>query len=144
MHFVSASDTEKNMIFVYFLLALVFLEVTFLGLSSFYSIAVRISSQYTVIVGMIIIFDSMFLIDGIMSKNDSQLCFYPIVYCYSLSVNFIGEIKNAGLSFAFKISQIATLLIRGVLIFYTLQRFKAEFAWYHFKKLGPSTALNGK
>lgn len=143
MNLISTMSKERNMLLICSLYALSFLKIIFLGLTSYFTPKKEIAKECTA-VGLIIILDNLFLADGIASKNVTQLCYYPIIYCYAVILNCLEGSNDLDWHLIFKAAQIVILVIKGVIVVRILQDYKVEFAWYHFKKLGPSTRLNGK
>lgn len=142
MHSGKNVITEKMMKIILFLW--IFSLVEIFMLASMYCCQAEVAVPHSVGVGAVIILSNLFLMDGIISKSFAQVRLYPIVYVYSLLLIFVNRPRKIGLHLTIKIVEFFMVLLKGLIICYLIQKFKVEFAWYHFKKLGPSTALNGK
>ncbi|ELQ76955.1 putative transporter [Trachipleistophora hominis] len=134
---------RERMTYITLLCALSVLEITFFGLSSFYSRALKFNSLYT-IKGSALLLGNLFLVDAIIQKNLDQLYLYPIVYAFTSALVFLGGEQSTGLCLVFKIVEVGLLLFRGFIAFMLLRKIRIEVVWYYFKKLGPSTQLIGK
>lgn len=143
MNSESPIDEQRNIAYSTIFCVFVILEITFFGMAVYFSRTLTHKSVFLVH-GATLLLGNFFLLQGIITKNFVQICTYPILYCYTLTITFLNSSSELGLYFAFKMAHTGVLVLRGLVLCYAFNRLRLEFSWYSFKKLGPSSRVNGK
>lgn len=136
-------SVKERMVYITLFSIQSLVEIVFFGLSLYFESNMKRNSIYTV-KGSTLLLGNLFLIEAIILKNPDHIYLYMIIYVYTLSSAFLGEAQEPGLSLAFRTAVVGTLLLRGLMVCLLFRKIRQAFVWHSFKKLGPSTELNGK
>lgn len=119
------------------------LEISLYGINVYFLPVVIPDYPFTVY-GTSLILGNFFLTEAIMTRNIYQMCIYPFLYAYTLSVNLLNITHYNNISLACQMVLISIIVLHGVVFLLKFRDFFYEFSWYYYKKIGGRQEIIGK
>ncbi|ELQ76953.1 putative transporter [Trachipleistophora hominis] len=126
---------NSNVAFIYVFSLFTLLELSLYGLAVYFLPVVIPDYPFTVY-GASLILGNFFLIEAIVSRNIYQICIYPFLYAYTLTVNLLNITLHNKISFAFQMVLISVIVLHGIVFLVKFSDFFYEFTWCYYKKIG--------
>lgn len=139
----AGSVVNSQIGFIYIFSFFTFLELAFFGLTMYFTTEVVIEYPF-VVYGASLLLGNFFLMEAIIARNIYQMCIYPFIYTYTLTVNLTNITHLNNISFAFHLMLISVIAIHGVFFIMKFRDFFYEFSWYYYKKIGGRPEIIGK